>query len=563
VRGQVKGEFELTPIAGAWVGLFALALFGLLASDLLFGYEGEHAAQAWAYVHRELTVDNAGRLIPRARGGIVDVGQYVPFALVTLLPLSEEVKCEFNRWWYVWVHPFWSAWTIVLIFTLAVYLFRSMQTAVVCALLAAVGTVLFPYSKIGMETQQTLWSTASWTLAIFCYRERRLRDAAVLAFALALLILTKITGVLVCGAVLCVLLWWAWHDQGFRTCLVQKRAVWLIAVGVVAGLAVLLITNRIRYGTFYGARYPWGDKPNALPCDPERVLALLFSPNKSIFLFSPVLVLTIFRWREFFRRFHWLVPVYVALALLTGFHLSMNTWVDERLWFSRLHFLIPFLVLPLGIWWERKAFLPKLYRWISVLIVAGAFAIELLSSAVNYTALTFVVHPSRELTIENLVWNPQYNHLRFNAAALLSWWSKQHTGYSLPFVVLRRYLPAAPPPGVRTCVEVEVFPMKGWDEHDFFLAKELMRPRSAYGRSVARTAIGVCLMGLLLSGWRLARLAGWLGVPAFGDEDRRRSRLGQTQEALADPWQVQPRRPSRKWPWRRKWMVLRIVRGKL
>ncbi len=536
-------------LAGLGIGVLAFSLYALLASNHQFGYEGEHAALAKAYVERSLTRDNLGRIQPRARGGILDVGQYVPFYLLAQLISSAETKAEVERFWYVWVHPFWNAWTVVMIFYLAWMLYRRLQVAIACALLAATGTVLLPYSKFGMETQQTLWTTAM-VAGLVAFRARpTMRSAGHLAFPLAMVILTKITGITVAFAGVGVLVWWLCKDKRLARFTRRHPCILVLPLlGFAVGLGLLLVTNKLRYGAFCGARYPWGDRPDAWPFTPERIWAFLASPNKNVFLFSPVLILTLPYWCEFFRRFRHLVPLYVAATALFAFHLSMNTWVDERWWFSRLHFLVPLLVLPLGIWWEKQRVHRAWQKAIAAAIVGLAMAVQLLGSAVNYTALAYVVHPSPELTRENLVWNPQYNHLRFNAWALWSWWKREIGGSSVPFVAYRHYLPAAPPPGAPPRDE---YNFKGFDEHDFFLLKELQSPTVPLGSTVARTAIGLAMAGMLAGSWCIVRAVRLSSVPLReGASCHKHSVREQVHFVL------------RKWAWRRKWRVLRIVRGK-
>lgn len=493
-------------LAAVAVWLFAFSLYGLLASDQQFGYEGEHAAQARAYVERRLTVDPLGRIQPRARGGIADVGQYVPFALAAHFLSCEESKGTWERFWYVWVHPFWSAWTVLMIFTIFFQLSRNLAGAVACTLLCACGTVLLPYAKFGMETQQTLWTTAAFAALLDFHKTPDMRRGLVVGLCLSILTLTKITGVAIVAILATVLLWWILFDGEFVARWgKQWCTLYPVFAGIALGVFVLLLTNRWRYGGSVSVRYPWGDRPQFPFVHPIRWWAFFTSPNKSVFLFSPVLLLTLPYWKNFLTRYRKLQPLYIGLIVLVGFYLSMNTWVDERWWFSRLHFTIPFLALPLMTWWEsgwKKTFWKR--GMVSV-VVTSSIVVQLLGTSVNYTALAYVIHPSRELTVENLVWNPHYNHLRFNLWVLTSWWSQERRGYSIPFFVPRTYLPAAPPPAAN---KYDVFSFKGWDTHDFFLLKELTAPDVAYGATVARTALGVGGIGLLVAIWLWRRAVG-------------------------------------------------------
>jgi hypothetical protein len=133
-----------TLFAALGVWLLAFSFYGLFASDLFFGYEGEHAAQARAYVERSLTLDALGRLQPRSRGGIVDVGQYVPFALLRALFTGTEAEADAEHFWAIWVHPFWSAWIVAVVFWLNWLVCGQLRPSVGWALRRAIMTSAHP-----------------------------------------------------------------------------------------------------------------------------------------------------------------------------------------------------------------------------------------------------------------------------------------------------------------------------------------------------------------------------------------------------------------------------------
>ena len=523
----------------------AFCLFALCASHWHYGYERENLDFARAYVSRTLCRDAAGMLYPRSRAGVLDVLQYGPSALIEFCLRGTAWERDASSFLFLFVHQFTAAWIVTTLFVVAWLLYRRPGPALATALLAAVGTVLWPYSKFGMENQQTLWTTAALAAFLYYLNAPRARRAALFGAALGCLILTKITGVLIAAALGIAALVVLWRERRSTGCRVPFAHVAITVIVVASAFVLLLSTNVWRYGNPLFRRYSCGDAYDSLLAVPLRVGALLFSPNKSLFLYSPVLLLTLPFWRVFFVRFPRLIPLAVAFGLLTVFQLSLNTWVDERWWFSRLHFLIPFLALPLGLWWESYHRGSSVFRFVSNWVVIAAVLIQLLGVSVNYTALTFVVHPSPQLTLENLVWNPQFNHIRCNVYALTSWWEKERGGRSLPFIVYHHYLPAAPPPGSPS--RFSVFDMRGWDELDFWLLQAWRRPETEFGRPVARTLIGVLGVGLLASALRLMRLMRYarsVGIDAAAAE----------RGAVAED--------SAKRPWRRKWRVLRTVRGK-
>lgn len=523
----------------------AFCVFALCASHWHYGYERENLDFARAYVSRTVCRDETGMLYPRSRAGVLDVLQYGPSALIEFYFRGTAWERDASSFLFLFVHQFTAAWIVSTLFIVAWLLYRRPGPALATALLAAVGTVLWPYSKFGMENQQTLWTTASLAAFLYYLNAPSARRAVLFGAALGCLILTKITGVLLAAALGIAALVVLWRERRSTGGHRPRAHVAITLIVVTSAFVVLWETNVWRYGSPILRRYSCGDAYDSIFVIPLRVVALLFSPNKSLFLYSPVLLLALPFWRAFFVRFPCLVPFAVALALLTVFQLSLNTWVDERWWFSRLHFLIPFLALPLGLWWEKYRAGNHVYRTISNAVVIAAVLIQLLGVSVNYTALTFVVHPSPQLTLENLVWNPQFNHIRFNVYALTSWWEKERGGRSLPFIVYRHYLPAAPPPGSPT--RVSVFDMRGWDEFDFWLFQAWRRPETEFGRPVARTLIGVLSIGLLASVLRLTRLMRYARSQGIEAASGEQGAVG------AD---------SAKRPWRRKWIVLRIVRAK-
>jgi hypothetical protein len=104
--------------------------------------------------------------------------------------------------------------------------------------------------------------------------------------------------------------------------------------------------DRLALSTSYGlgwevsgaASYPW------------NVAGLIVSPGKSLFIFSPPLVLAALLSARFIQRNSWygaLLAVFVIPQIL--FHAYFRTWADETWGPRRLMNLVPVLVLPLCI----------------------------------------------------------------------------------------------------------------------------------------------------------------------------------------------------------------------
>jgi 4-amino-4-deoxy-L-arabinose transferase-like glycosyltransferase len=132
--------------------------------------------------------------------------------------------------------------------------------------------------------------------------------------------------------------------QGKRDRLI--RAVFF-AVGIAPFVIILLWHNWIRFDDPFQSGY--GEEGFTTPIL-EGVLGLLFSPGKSIFLYSPPLILSLILWPRF-RRDHPVVGDFLALAWIValGFYGTWWAWHGGWSWGPRLLVpLIPLSCLPLG-----------------------------------------------------------------------------------------------------------------------------------------------------------------------------------------------------------------------
>ncbi|HET8626360.1 MAG TPA: hypothetical protein VFL91_03020 [Thermomicrobiales bacterium] len=135
---------------------------------------------------------------------------------------------------------------------------------------------------------------------------------------------------------------------------------------------------------------------------------LLVSPGKSIFLFSPVVLLALPCWALFARRHRGLALVAGGLVLThLAFYARVPYWHGDVAWGPRyLDFALPLLVLPLaaGFAWlgRQSRGRRRVLGGVAALVVVAAVAVQLLGVLVNFdTVYNRVATGSRYWTATN------------------------------------------------------------------------------------------------------------------------------------------------------------------
>lgn len=417
-----------TPRIAPLLGLLALSVYGLTGSTLAYGYIGRHFDEARAWVR--------GSAGDPYMGGVLEILACVPSALVERIAGGAAGQLALAL-----VHPAVGALICVALYGFAFDLYRRSTVAAGIALAAAFGTMLWPYAKFGMEDMQTLFTLLSaWTLWRFDDAPSR-RRAIAFGAAMGALALTKATGVVHCfgfaaaGAVL-------FARRGMHRS--RERRIDSLAAAAVgaAALAVLFATNLLRFdGLLIGNRYNAGTELTLRHAF-DNVAGSLFGAGKSVFLFSPPLLVGCAGLCAFLRRFPSLRPAAWAMlgvALWYGFFSAH--FMDETWGVRRFHFLVPLMMLPAGIAFERfRRLRPPTQVAVVAAVVAG-IGVQALAVSFNYGAHFFAMGRTPIYTIRNNVWSPDLNAIRFNAHLARSLAGRALGGEPLPYVVAFDYVP--------------------------------------------------------------------------------------------------------------------------
>lgn len=457
---------------GRWLALavagLLLACYGLSASKLYFGYEGQNIDQLEACLRGKLVKNESGAIEPYTPGGILDVAVYLPSALAKLALERHNALPGFRQIAYTFVMPAVTVLLCMVFYAMALRLWRDRRLAAFLTLTLGLATFIWPYAKIGMEPQITLWTLAAIWALIAWAEDAAPRHAVLFGIALGAIQLTKITGILHTAGLGAAAAWIVWrHKLAVRDGF--KRDATLAIALTLLGTAILLVTNKMRYGGWlYQGRYNMEVEVNPYPLW-EAIDAIAVSPGKSLFIYSPPLLVALWFWLAFLRRFPIMRPIFAVLLLIAIFHIRNRTWADETWGPRRIHFVVPILLLPLGeMFRDWRAIRPWVRRLAAAVIVIGIL-VQMLAVSFNYAARFFVLAHTRHFAVQYTVWQPRLSAISFNAHLLRSLIHRHRTGESLPFVWQEEHLAISAPP---TLPAPEVYPVKNFDRLDLWYLQQ-------------------------------------------------------------------------------------------
>ncbi len=418
------------PRAGLRTGLalflLCLACFSLTLSHRYYGYE-------WATLEkaREILFKPLSDIVTPA--GLMDVLAYVPAEIagsVLFSPMNYYARDFFS----LHTLPFMSALICLIFYYLARDLYQSSRIAVHLTLILALATMIWPYSKTGMEIQHSLWALfALWMLIRWRLSGRELFLVAAGAGA-GLLTLTKVYGFVSSGVfglwLLLDLILSRRERRGF-----SFRLLLLFTVPLVLCASLMFVQNRLLYGSWLlGARYDAGYEARRIPVW-QALWGFLFSSGKSIFIYNPPLVLAVLMAPHFRRRFPRPAGLIVML-IVSGlvFHSLLWIWTDETWGPRKLHYLIAPALLPVGILlessWSRREIRRRL---LTAAVVVGVY-VQILGVSVSYDTHPVILMRNNRSSLEYIRYNPRLSHTTVNHAVFFSSLSRIFTGEPGTFV---------------------------------------------------------------------------------------------------------------------------------
>jgi len=249
-------------------------------------------------------------------------------------------------------NPFLTALTGVLVYQLILAFGSTTHNAISLALVFGLTTIAWPYSK-AFEREALLGLTLLLAvLGLYRFRTTKHIGWFILASSsVAWFVFAKLANLILVPLLLGYLLG-VMHAQSSWRRIVFSLVAFMLPTIALVGIQAL--TNQIRFGSFtdVGLAGNWGN-PTAyfsLANLAEGLTGLLFSPAKSIFLYSPPTILFGFGWVALARRHRWEAMLIGALVVVSLLFNALNANWDQPSWWGPKYLvsITALLIIPLG-----------------------------------------------------------------------------------------------------------------------------------------------------------------------------------------------------------------------
>jgi hypothetical protein len=244
----------------------------------------------------------------------------------------------------------------------------SRRTATLLSLALGAQTILVIYARVAYsEALQAFLMVWMTVLAFKLAEQPTARRAAAAGFVVGWLVTTKAINVFPVGVALLYLVWSLRHERAQLA-----RTVGIAALACLPWAVLTLVLNRIKTGSFFDTGYTTaGGAPVFSGQFYPALIGYFLSPGKSIFFYSPVLVLGLLGVRSYLRTHPahaWLALGLIAAVLLP--HLKFPAWPGGWVWGPRYAVAVtPLILLPAAPWLDEV--LARGLTWLRAVALAA------------------------------------------------------------------------------------------------------------------------------------------------------------------------------------------------
>ena len=396
------------------VSILIFLLLLIFKYNKFLGYEGE-TYQAM------MTFLLSGEIIGQ-RAGFISVLSHLPFAFL-------DIHTNINNVQYLSL-PFYVALTGSMFYLLVKNLYKSRKIAFCMSFFLIFTTMFLPYSVIGMEHIFAFTVLSSFTF-LFLYSKNSNKYNLLLSAVFAgLTIQTKAYGVLLLLPLGIYFLLILKEEEGQLILKRNIKKVTLFLTPIVFFVLLGFLYNYFQYGSIFSTKYDLSHELQPISLW-VGLYGILFSAGKGLFIFNPLLIISAFMFKEFFKK-HKKEFIFIVIfsAIFIPFNAGYSYWSDE-VWGSRkLLVLIPFLLLPISLYFKN---LNKIKIIAFAVVAFIGFYINFVGTIYDYGKQLTLYREMDLDSLEKMRYVPELSHISINSLLFKSYINKKINGNSLQF----------------------------------------------------------------------------------------------------------------------------------
>ncbi len=394
---------------------FSFAVYTFFQFPGFQGYEDET-------YNRIITNLKSGEL-KTARSGYLQILLETPFIWTGQI-LDSFLKIEHDKISQIFAlfyNPFVSALSVVVMF-LIFNLYNKKHQAFWLSLVYAFGTMAFPYATIGMDPTAVLFVLfAIYFLFLFGKKIALVENKKanlylfLSGFFYFLLFFSK-TYYLITGlAFLSFIYFCSRKEKDFKKFLKKLFRYFLLFFSSLIFLApIYLIANKYNFGGCFSGPYKLSNELFGGENFIFGIYGLLFSFGKSLFIYNPVLLLSVLLFSQFYKKNQkeaFFVLIYTISLVL--FVARIHWWSDET-WGPRYLLslsavgLLPLIALD---WQSLKKDGKQIKKIVFGLIIAFSFFFQLLGTLVRYDVFPYSFYEIYNATGYNVLASQEYQYI--------------------------------------------------------------------------------------------------------------------------------------------------------
>jgi len=393
LRFQINNKYLLASA----ISIFILACYFFTWGGYFMGYEEETAKTAIALFEGRYEIKRAGF------GATL---LYVPFVLFGKIFLPSKLDRLLTI-----VPLVYSAFTAGIIFLCLEKIKIKRSIAIFSTIIIGLGTLIWPYSKIGME-YQAMFIISLLLLSLVNWKNKIEQSPHTFpltsAFLLALLTITKSYGIIF---ILPTLLFIAQslYEQNNVKKIFQLKYISKLLIPSVLFLTITIGLNLFIYHRISGAYklqnefqiWHWWD----------GFWGIFFSFGKSIFIYNPLLIIAVFYFSNFYKKYQAL-SLFIGSGFLVLLFITapFSYWSDETLSVRKLVPMIPFLHFPLVLLVE-KIYTSKITKIILYFFIIISFYIQFINASYSYWNQLPFLRKGNLDSLQTMRYTPELSHI--------------------------------------------------------------------------------------------------------------------------------------------------------